>query len=457
MLSLSGPWPHGSGGRMVIPIRVSYAQAAFVFICVFALSLVFILSADTKVNWDEAVYIGIGKHIASGGEYGLFEDFRPFALSLVLAPFVLLGVDALIAAKLIAIAFSTATLILTFLLARRLADDRVGFFAVLLVAFSTVFVVKSLRMMTEIPSAFFILLSVYAFVMRKPIASGVFSLVSFAFRYPSGLILPSVMIIAYLREGWRSAARVAFGFLIAFVPLAIAYALFLEDPVGSFLAAASHQGNAFFAAPDVLVSLLFYPIALLAMQPLFAAAFVARRPRARILLIPIVVFTAYFTLITNKQDRFILVIVPLVSILAACGLASIKRTWIPLTAIGAVALVLVGPVITSELAASETPVQSFFRTVELSGPVGTSDPVIVAYRDVSFVPIYFTYRHIERDMEGLDEVLFLRQAYGCRVFGAECESYVDAAYDSLTRTHTVVDSVEYIGLEYVLFARDQGP
>ncbi|MFT4308640.1 MAG: ArnT family glycosyltransferase [Candidatus Woesearchaeota archaeon] len=439
---------------MVIPIRVSYAQAAFVFICVFALSLVFILSADTRVNWDEAVYIGISKHIASEGEYGLFEDFRPFALSLVLAPFIMLGFDTLIAAKLIAIVFSTATLVLTFLLARRLADDRVGLFAVLLVMLSSVFFVKSLRMMTEIPSAFFILLSIYAFVMRKPIASGVFALVSFAFRYPSGLILPSMMLIAYLREGWRSAARVALGFLIAFVPLAIAYALFLEDPVRSFLSAASHQGNAFFAIPGVLRNLLFYPIALFAMQPLFAAAFVARRPRARILLIPIVVFTVYFTFITNKQDRFILVIVPLVSILAACGLASIRRTWIPLTAIGAVGLVIIGPIVVSELAASETPIQSFFRSVELSGPVGTSDPVIVAYRDVLFVPIYFTYRHIERDMEGLDEVLFLPQAYGCSVFGAECESYVDAAYDSLTATHMVVDGVEYIGLEYVLFVRN---
>jgi 4-amino-4-deoxy-L-arabinose transferase-like glycosyltransferase len=437
----------GARVRRTLP---PYAIATIVLIGAFVLMMLILGSEDTHVEWDEAVFIGIAKHIASNGAYGLFESFRPFLLPLTLVPLLWLGVEAVSAAKLVALLFSTATLVVTFLLARELADERTAFLATALVAVSTLFFGYSLRMMSEIPSSLFILVSLLMLVRRQPLASGVFSLLSFAMRYPAGLILPAVMLIAWIRDGWRSALRVLAGFIAAFIPLVIAYAWFLEDPIGSLIAASTHQNNPFFAVSGPLNNLAYYPVALIVMQPLFAMAFAAHR-RHRILLIPIAIVLVYFTIITNKQERFILIVVPLIAIMAASALASIRPGWIAPVSVGLVALVLIAPIIITESNATETPVQAFMRTVELTGPVGTSDPLIAAYRNVQFVPIYFSYEDIEQDMAGLDEVLFHEQAYGCQVLGSECEAAVGSAFDRLSRTHEIRRSFEHGKITYRFF------
>ena len=49
-----------------------------VFLVVFKLYI--ILTTFHLIGWDEAVYLGMGKYIYSGGAIGLFEEIRPLGL-----------------------------------------------------------------------------------------------------------------------------------------------------------------------------------------------------------------------------------------------------------------------------------------------------------------------------------------------------------------------------------------
>jgi 4-amino-4-deoxy-L-arabinose transferase-like glycosyltransferase len=423
-----------------------------VFIGVFTLTFIGIASSDSLLLWDEAVYIGIAKHISSAGSYGLFESFRPFALPIMLVPFLLIGAEAVVSAKVLAAFFAGALLLVTFLLARNLTDDRIGLLAVLILATTAIFVQESHRFMTEIPSAILIVLSVFALVSNRPSLSGVIALIAFAIRYPSGLIVPALILIAFIRGGWKRSAMVIGGFVAGLVPLLLVYSLTLPQGVRVLTDAALHQSNAFFGQQGFF-GFLFYPIALLTMQPLFSAALIPQQKNLRILIIPIMLALTYFTLIVNKQERFIIFIIPFLAILAAGALARIKRTWMIVGLILIVGVVISGPILISYAHHVKTPLQSFLQDLPLDEPTATSDPGIAAYHDVRVVPIYFSYDDIEIRAEGYKSILFLRQGYGCSVYGSLCEAYIDRAYDQFTRSHRVEQLFEYEGLEYTLFVR----
>ena len=437
--------------------HASYERYAKITIVIFLIVKLAWFSPHMLVLWDEAVYIGMGKYLYSGQDVGLWEPFRPILIPVLVGIPWLLGIP-IIGAKAVSLGFALATLIATYLLACRLYDARVGFYATAILAFSFVFLFESTQVMTDLPAGLFGLLALFALIAKRPLLAGILVGLAFLVKFPAGLYLPALLIIAYLKtRSLGPLISLGGGFALAAMPVLIISAIMTGSPVQILLDALAHQDNLYFATHGLFANLLYYPIALLASHPLLLLAFFAIEKRSYPLLIPAALILAYLTAIVNKQERFVLLALPLIAILAGTTIARIATTP-PLKKAAIGTLIVIGATTTfftlSFVEHAETPHQEFFRSIDLPEHVGISDPVIAAYRDAQFIPLYFSYdTAIEILRETKPEaVIFSREAYGCVVFGEECWAYIDEIEEFLEEHYTPIASVTHEGIGYTLYS-----
>ena len=133
---------------------------------VFVLILVFVLVKAVLVfqfhvpTWDEAVYVGMGKFVYSGGESGLWESGRYFGISVLLGAAWKLGLP-LFFFELLVVALGAGSVFLAFLVSRDFFNESVGLMAALLLAGTGSFFSQASLFLPELPSAFFSVLAVY--------------------------------------------------------------------------------------------------------------------------------------------------------------------------------------------------------------------------------------------------------------------------------------------------------
>ena len=77
----------------------------WVFIAIFLFLQILMLVLYPRIYWDSAVYIGIAKFLFSAGHLGFMEIIRPIGLSLLIGPLWKLGIDVILASRILAIAF----------------------------------------------------------------------------------------------------------------------------------------------------------------------------------------------------------------------------------------------------------------------------------------------------------------------------------------------------------------
>src|ERR1041385_3997390 len=102
--------------------------------------------------WDSAVYLGIGKFIFSAGQAGLFEHIRPLLFPFILGIFWKLFPAPIITGLLFEILLSTLAAYLTFDLGKKFLGEKEGAIAGTLVAWSSILMVMSAQLYTEIPA-----------------------------------------------------------------------------------------------------------------------------------------------------------------------------------------------------------------------------------------------------------------------------------------------------------------
>jgi hypothetical protein len=168
---------------------------SFLFISSIAITL---YSFNYKgIWWDEAVYIGMGKYIASGGIMGLWEMFRPPLLPLIYSFLFKLNIPLLIAGKIIVILFSLASVWITYRLAEAIKKDS-GIFASIFLVATPVFFFFTKFAITDIISVFFCLLSLLFYSKNKYFWVGISIGFAFLLRFPQGLILLPMGIVVIL-------------------------------------------------------------------------------------------------------------------------------------------------------------------------------------------------------------------------------------------------------------------
>jgi 4-amino-4-deoxy-L-arabinose transferase-like glycosyltransferase len=389
-----------------------------VLIALFLAARVYLFFTTAYVPaWDESVYYGMGKHLFSGGQAGLWETIRPPGLPIIAGAFWNAGMDSLLWTRVVITILAAASIALVYALGKRFHSRLAGAIGATLLATAPLFFAYSGKAMTELPSAFFLLLALWFLSSRREMLAGLSAGIAVLFRFPQGLFLiaaAALVIVALLyafMQGLRTkantrrrtplrqnallrqAAWFTVGVAIAIVPFLVANAVAYHDETISPFGAAlrplvlgmTHQHNPFEALPAGLHplrdNLLFYPRELWQESPalligiigalLSAAVYLAKRSHQQLrgqrqhghhqqtsnaahrkhqasdgsdshvdpwrdargrttalAAIFLLLLLVYLFAIPNKQERFLLTLLPILALLASIWFAATTtRLW----------------------------------------------------------------------------------------------------------------------------------
>jgi len=434
----------------------------------FIIKLVY-LSKAHNVIWDEAVYLGIGKYIYSFGKLGFWEIIRPIGFPLVLGLIWKSGLNYVFFSEILAVMFAVGNILLTYLIGVTLVNRRVGFVSALILSMTSVFFLYTNYILTGIPSTFFILLGIYVYLKKKNIfLAGVFCGIGTIFRFPQLVILFvfGAMLFFSLfkrqKEFFKKGISFITGVFLVHLPYFIFNFIIYNKETSRiyhalfrpWILAFSHQSN---PAESIVIgtiwlqlyNLFYYVIHLLIQNTLFVflipgIIFILRNKPLRkkgfnLLLWAFFLFLLYFTIISNKQVRFLLVLLPFASLLAGYGfyysfLHSKKdrvRIFIVILVIISFAGVIPRNASYYEWRVTEElPIVSdyykFFEGKDVKGPILTTDPVPVVYVDAKFIPFYFSvdlaYKLYIQNREDAYAIIFSPESFYCAEGDPDCRS-----------------------------------
>jgi hypothetical protein len=424
--------------------------------------------------WDEAVYLSIGKFVYSAGTSGLWEPIRPLAFPAIIGFFWKLRLPYLIAAELVSVAFGIGCIILTYLLSKKLFGFRTGAVASILLAASPSFFYFSGMIFTEIPSAFFVLLSVYFFSRQKYALSGVSAGIATLFKFTNGLLIFALsfgfLILSYLKPSkvglYKPFLKAAVSFAAILAPFLIFNAYFyrnfasnlLSSAFTPFIQAAWHQSNPTKAIPGFFQNYFFYIFQLIQQHIAFILLPVAiflfwkkkwyLSPGKLVLGVVMAFYFLYFSVIINKDIRFLLTFLPIACIFAAAAFSDsfdyFRKNPSSLRSLSLVALLalLVVSVAISGYNDKRTLNWRAFETTEdtrlynsisdlgIRGSVMTSDPVFAVYNNNLFIPYYDSSKgmsphlapswQLQKNQKPFEAVVFSPESLYCSLGDLTC-------------------------------------
>ncbi len=456
--------------------RLNFVPPIAIIIALFVVAKLFFLARYHLLIWDEAVYLGMGKYIYSLGSSGLWEMLRPVGLPVAIGWIWKLGLPYAFISEIISLLFGVGNIALTYLIARKLFNKNVGVLAAALLAVSPVFFLYSSYLLTEVPSMFFALAAVYSLAKNRYYASGALAALAALFKFPQGLLL--VVIAAALVSSHvlqrnkqllpliSQLAKVASSFAVVTLPFLVFnylfYRPFTSNPFDAifrpYILGAWHQSNPAKVIPNQIYNYAFYIIEALKQHVAFVLVLVAfflffkRRwflNSGHVLIgIFLAAYFAYFTYISNKDERFIILFLPFLCIFSAAALPELlerlrNRSGMRPVITG-ILVVMVGASFIFAVyhdvnfykwrPASEPQVAAeLYRSITglgIKGAVLTSEPVFTAYNDNLFFPYYFTtYEGIPQELKPLNEweqnkpfeaVIFSPQTLFCLEADTEC-------------------------------------
>ncbi|MBT4540513.1 hypothetical protein HOC35_03290 [Candidatus Woesearchaeota archaeon] len=463
-------------------INLLYAIAA-IFIITYILHMIYKFHF---VLWDEAVYIGIGKYIFSLGKIGLWENIRPLGIPFLFGLVWKLGLNPILWGRIVELIFATGTIFLVYNISKHIFNKQTALFSTIIYAITPVFFYNSLRLMTGIPSTFFILLAIYLFIRKYYVYAGIATSLAFIFRYPNGLVficcLATLFVEFMLVKGpFKKKIKAnspylknAIKYILGFLPLVVASFAFnyykYKSFLYPFLQASSHGENLVHAIHETISNLFYYPFNLIiqnyflifSILGFILTYFILKKSknivRDSIIPISLIIFLAYFTYLTNKQLRFSLSFLPFIAILAGYGIyytierirtteTVTKEHWLRILPL---MLLLIFSIIsiTSSLHEDYNSFNKFptekppivdeyykFFPDDYKGLILTADPVHVAYSDIKIVPYYDSvedgHKTYSRWMDNpslakeVSAVIFIPGPFVC--FNMECEEQLRPA------------------------------
>jgi len=375
------------------------------------------LQHHAVIEWDAAVYIGMGKYLFSHGTVGAWEVLRPLGLPFILGLAWKIGLNPYTFGTIFSILVSAGMLALVYFFAEEVRKGS-GTIAALLLASSTIFFRYSSVPITDITSAFFALLSLFlvykATTNKQYFLSGLFAAIAFMFRFPQGLLLivGAVSIIAKIfqqsgKKKWndRIAATIeqlfifGGGFMAIVIPFLVVNYYIYGNAFVPFIEATINIGQ----YPSLYnKGVLFYFIELLKQDPFFILALVPmalcwkkkyRHAGVIALTAAVVVVGGYFFYQQHKELRFVLAFLPYIAILSGVGVVYIleyfKLPQLLFFGIFFIAAFMVyAPALLHSNASADDPILYAFNTYLVTAPkarILSSTPYTFAYTDVLLI------------------------------------------------------------------------
>lgn len=343
---------------------------------IFLLILFIIIQLIVKDTfwWDEGVYIGMAKYLASFGKMGLWEHIRPVTFPFLIS----LGFNFVIWAKIIIIFSALGSIFLTYKIAKYYDRDS-AIYAALFLAFTPIFFLMSSKIYPDILVVFFILAGYYSMLKNKKILSGVLFGIAFLTKFPAGIF---ILIPFFHYKKLNKYFYVVGGFLI----LTILYLII------NYIA----YGNMFtpiLDAKTIITQVLgcniinyhpwYYYFIELFKQNIFLILLFLAIPKIT-LLMSVILPLIYFLQLHCRDIRYSLLFLPFLAILAAKPISKLKKFYI----IPLVILIIFS--INYSIMPQEGDLSYYsFKT---NGTILTTNPLIAIYNDnlieKAYYPVY---------------------------------------------------------------------
>jgi 4-amino-4-deoxy-L-arabinose transferase-like glycosyltransferase len=397
----------------------AYILGTIVFAFV-VLQIVF--NTQSVVWWDEAIYIGMGKYIATGGHIGMWETFRPPLLPLLYAALYVLHIPLYIAGKAVVMLASVGSICLAYMISESIRKGS-GLYSAVFLAVTPVFFFYAKLATTDILSLFFVLLAVCSYNKNRYFLAGIVTALAFLLRFPQGLIVACLALVAgfdtydhslkiWLKDWIARGLAISGGFLLLVVPyLVMNYVMYHDALLPMILANNVIKGHLdlydlgffYYARELARVAPFLYLSSLLLVYTLLKKKVhegdMARKNLRSVVIVALVV-AFYFFWQVHKELRYSLAFIPYVAILAGVGSYSFFRPLKMDTVLMGIFVVIVA--LSAHKAGYLTlyhgtsPYEPLYAHLEgLQGSVFSTNPTPVVFADVKISSIFETKKDFE--------------------------------------------------------------
>ncbi len=292
-----------------------------------------------KLNFDEHIFLDVGRHILDTGlpirAYGfrtpsLFFDHTPLYVYVVAALTAIGGPTELIIRS-TTLVFGLLTVLLVYRIGLELRGVGSALVGSMLVALNPFFVTYSWFIRMEVPLCFFLVLGLYLLIHERFLLAGLAIAVAVLLKEIALAFWLVAVVYVFLRRGIRAAALVGVPTVVAFVAwLAYAASLDTERLLGvmdRWLGSAAgtdivdrrlHIG--LYTWAQTVVGQVIGPVLMFAGGAAAALAAVWRRPIPPIVIVPIayvVIAIISSVLIRLKEPRFLIAVIPMAALTIA--------------------------------------------------------------------------------------------------------------------------------------------
>ncbi len=465
-----------------------------VFISFFFLLNIYFLQRYFLINWDESVYIGMAKYIASFGKIGLFEPLRPIALPIVLSLVWSVGLKSVMAFRIVELLFACGSLFLVHTISSYLFNKRAGLTAVLILGTTPLFFQNSFQIMTEIPSIFFALLALYFLLKERLFLSGLFSGITFLFKFPQGLVFLGIFIALFIYKFSSNLSLKKFvlyskNYFIAFAFVMLIFMSYnfityvdvadkiYQAPLYSILKGAEHQNNPTHAINSLFEAITFYPyqllkdnLTLLFFIPgilfLLNKKFLFSKKSALILIL--LLLCLYFTQIINKQLRFGLLFLPYIAIISSFGfekLFSYKNKIVKSLSFVILFVLIISSFVNIEkhnynqqFDSEPAIVSEIYKYFEnFKGVVSTTIPIPAAYTNIRYEPFYYSvnesFIYYNEHNQSSDALIFNYNFFPCSYYGQDCIDKKNKLFEMIQEDFDLVFNKSLFYEEYLIYLK----
>ncbi|MBI4151392.1 glycosyltransferase family 39 protein [Candidatus Woesearchaeota archaeon] len=383
--------------------------------------------------WDSYVYIGIGKFLASSGESGLFEVFRPPLHPLILGVFWRIGFEPLFIGPLLDVFFSLIIVILTYKIGILGFEQKTAFLAAAVSSATPVFLMHTGLILTEPLAMALTLGAVYLFISnRSSLLTGFLLGLAFLGKFPQGIVLPLLLLMIFFRhkrllEKVKEMGLTGIGFGMIAAPYFFLNAKYLGDPflpltAGSWIVTTATWLYGTGALYYFTHFFLKYPLFLLFFGHVYLClknvALGIKQNKSQFISLFLTILClgtiGYFLTVPRKEPRYLVVIIPYLALLS---IAEARRiyTWLQLqekpfvrprafvAVCFIVSIVFVPGSLSFEEPAYPSDLAEQFALFSTSAPILSSNPLPAAFSDARIIVLgnmeyaAATYEHEKRD------------------------------------------------------------
>lgn len=454
----------------------------FFFVYLFILS--FYVSQTGDIWWDAAVYDGMGKYIFSAGEVGLWEANRPLVWPSLLGFFWKIGVNELLAGKIMTLLFVLASVFLTYKIAYEIFGKKTALLGSVFLAFFPTFFLYASVLQTEIPSTFFFLLAFFLFLKNKYRVAGFLFGISVMTRFfQIFLIIPLVLYVLLLhlyikkRLVKKDIAHLATSFSLPIIAYCILNFFLYGSPFYPFILQqymTEHTGWVFhhpwfFYIVELWKEFFLCIFTLLSIFLIFKKDILQKRwSHAGLIAFIFLISFLPFIITPHKEMRILIPLFPFFCILAAYGLIllSAYSKNKKVQRIGIVLLIVVWLFLTIPRLQGNTyedyldPFYTFMSTTTAEN-IWISNPAFIVYTDkkaeeLLYFPLYNTEKiKTLQEKKEQAEIIAINSCdlLPCHPTDETCEEMHDDFIEELKASFTIVLQEQQRGCMYYIFER----